>query len=337
MTDFGRSAKGPTLTDVSTVASNATQIANLHNNMSDIQDIAAEINATPSLRTLMDSVVNDTITLAGLTDTTIGTLSQSTNGHVLAYNSSSGNWEVTAPSAGGASEMSDLSDVPANPTNNGYGLKYDTTATNYVPANFAEIGVDYTAPTNPNQLAVSSGTGHFTFANTNILGDYGFAGDITIGGDLNVTGTTTTINTQDLNVVDATITVAKDATGATQANGSGIAFGDYTGHATFLYNGTDDTLEADRTFVTKGDGSAVAGAVQYNCWTNGHYVTLEGPVHDANGDSYVLRLPKNAPASAGQALTIASTPQAVGGVTTAELEYTKPASSGFAIAMAIVF
>lgn len=336
MTDFGRSAKGPTLTDVSTVASNATQIANLHDNMSDIQDIAAEINDTPSLRTLMDSVVNDTISLAGLTDTTIGTLSQSTNGHVLAYNSSSGNWEVTAPSAGGASEMSDLSDVPANPTNNGHGLKYDTTATNYVPANFAEIGVDYTVPSADNQLAVGNVNGTFAFAST-ILGDYTFSNNITIGGNLDVTGTTTTINTQDLNVVDATITVAKDATTASQANGAGLAFGNYTGHPTFLYNGTADTLEADRTFVAKGDGSAVAGAVQYNCWTNGHYVTLEGPVHDANGDSYVLRLPKNAPASAGQALTIASTPQAVGGVTTAELEYTKPASSGFAIAMAIVF
>jgi len=335
MTDFGRSAKGPTLTDISSVASNATEIASLYSNMADIQDVAAEINATPSLRDLMDDVLNDTISLSGLTDTTIGTLSAGNNGHVLAYNSTSGQWEVSAAS-GGASQMNQLTDVPANPTNNGYGLKYNTTSSNYEPANFAEIGVDYTAPSGANQLAVSNGSGTFAFANTNILGDYSFAGDITIGGDLNVTGTTTTINTQDLNVVDATITVASNATDDATANGSGIAFGDYTGHATFLYNGTDDKIEVDRTLVEKGDGSAAAGAVQYNCWNNNHYVTLEGPVHDANGDNTVLRLPKTAPA-AGEVLSV-KTANTANGVTTAELEFAPSgASTGFAIAMAIVF
>lgn len=345
MTDFGRSAKGPTLTDISSVASNASNITTVAGSMQDVQDVAAEINATPTLRSLMNSVLNDTISLSGLTDTTIGTLGNSEQGYALTWvwdvNTSTGDWQAQPGSS-----------ITVNGTvTDGYGLKWDNTNSYYEQANFLEIGnnshtistsqiSNIQTPSGANQLAYTNNSSEVTFANTNIPGNYSFAGNITIGGDLNVTGTTTTINTQDLNVVDATITVASNATDDATANGSGIAFGDYTGHATFLYNGTDDKIEVDRTLVEKGDGSAAAGAVQYNCWNNNHYVTLEGPVHNANGDNTVLRLPQLAPTAAGQVLSVKSTPTTgANGVTTAELEFASSsgASTGFAIAMAIVF
>ena len=337
MTDFGRSAKGPTLTDISSVASNASNITTVAGSMQDIQDVAAEINATPTLRSLMNSVLNDTISLSGLTDTTIGTLGNSEQGYALTWvwdvNTSTGDWQAQPGSS-----------ITVNGTVSvGNGLKWNASGY-YENANFLEIGSSETistsqisniqTPSGANHLAYTNNSNEVTFAST-IPGNYTFSNDITIGGNLNVTGTTTTINTQDLNVVDATITVASNATDDATANGSGIAFGDYAGHATFLYNGTDDKIEVDRTLVEKGDGSAVAGAIQYNCWNNNHYVTLEGPVHDANGDNTVLRLPKTAPA-AGEVLSV-KTANETNGVTTAELEFTSPATVGVAAAMAIVF
>ena len=346
MTDFGRSAKGPTLTDISSVASNATAINSLHTNMSDIQDVAAEINATPSLRDLMDDVLNDTISLSGLTDTTIGTLNATNNGHVLAYNSTSGQWEVSAAS-GGASQMNQLSDVPANPTNDGYGLKYNTTSTNYEPANFAEIGVDYTAPSGANQLAVSSGSGQFAFANTNILGDYSFSGNFTIGGELTVNGTTTTLNTQTLEVEDKSVTLASVTTPSeTSANGSGIDV-DVTNMGalwttdaprieyTSANSGVDQYWNLNRGIVAKGWSDAglnvYDGQITLNCSANTHGITIKSPPHVQNA-SYTRILPEDPPA-AGQVL-------AQNGANN-QLEFvdiqSSGASTGFAIAMAIVF
>jgi hypothetical protein len=342
MTDFGRSAKGPTLTDISSVASNASNITTVAGSMQDVQDVAAEINATPTLRSLMNSVLNDTISLSGLTDTTIGTLGNSEQGYALTWvwdvNTSTGDWQAQPGSS-----------ITVNGTVSvGNGLKWNASGY-YENANFLEVGSsetistsqisDIQTPTGPNQLAYTNNSSEVVFANTNIPGAYSFAGDITIGGNLNVTGTTTTINTQDLNVVDATITVANGSTSDATANGAGIEFGSHTGHPTFLYDGNNNQFGIDRTLVEKGDGSAAAGAVQYNCWNNNHYVILEGPVHNANGDNTVLRLPQSAPTAAGQVLSVKSTPNTANGVTTAELEFASSsgASTGFAIAMAIVF
>jgi hypothetical protein len=345
MTDFGRSAKGPTLTDISSVASNATEIASLYSNMADIQDVAAEINATPSLRDLMDDVLNDTISLSGLTDTTIGTLSASNNGDVLAYNSTSGQWEVSAAS-GGASQMNQLSDVPANPTNNGYGLKYNTTSTNYEPANFAEIGVAYTPPGGQYQLAVSNIGGTFGFAST-INGDYTFSNNITIGGNLNVTGTTTTINTTSLEVADKSITLSNSATPSeTSANGSGIDV-DVTNMGALwttdaprieyssANTGLDQYWNLNRGIVAKGWSDAGSnvydGQITLNCSANTHGITIKSAPH-ADNATYDLILPANAPA-AGQVLAQNSANN--------QLEFvdlpSSGASTGFAIAMAIVF
>lgn len=63
-------------------------------------------------------------------------------------------------------------------------------------------------------------------------------GTLTILGNLQVDGTTTTINTQDLLVTDSTIVVAKDATSASAANGAGFEIGNYASNPAFLYDGS---------------------------------------------------------------------------------------------------
>ena len=153
MTDFGKSAKGPTLTDLTSVASNATNINTVATNMQDVQDVATEINASPTLRSLMNSVLNDTITLDGLTDTTIGTLTQSNDAEVLTWvwdtNTSTGSWEPAAVSAG--SNVTQLSDLDVtDPVTDGDGLKWDSSLNSgsggYVAASFAEIGAGADIP-----------------------------------------------------------------------------------------------------------------------------------------------------------------------------------------------
>ena len=162
MTDFGKSAKGPTLTDLTSVASNATNINTVATNMQDVQDVATEINASPTLRSLMNSVLNDTITLDGLTDTTIGTLTQSNDAEVLTWvwdtNTSTGSWEPVAVSAG--SNVTQLSDLDVtDPQNIGDGLKWDGSA--YVAASFAEIGFggDIPSPTASGGFLRATATG----------------------------------------------------------------------------------------------------------------------------------------------------------------------------------
>lgn len=137
-----------------------------------------------------------------------------------------------------------------------------------------------------------------------------------------------TTNTNSISAVDTRLTTAENTLTNAALTNADADFG--------------ANQVASQDFLAKGDTASEAGAVQYNCWNNNHYVILEGPVHDANGDNTVLRLPRTAPASVGQVLSVKAAPSTDGqtGVTTAELEFSTPstgASTGFAIAMSIVF
>jgi Chaperone of endosialidase len=63
--------------------------------------------------------------------------------------------------------------------------------------------------------------------------------DLTVGGNLTVNGTTTTINTATLDVVDLNITVAKNAATAAAANGAGLTVNGAA--ATLLYTSATDS------------------------------------------------------------------------------------------------
>ena len=136
-----------------------------------------------------------------------------------------------------------------------------------------------------------------------------------------------TTNTNSISAVDTRLTTAENTLTNAALTNAAVDFG--------------ANQVASQDFLAKGDTASEAGAVQYNCWNNNHYVILEGPVHDASGDNTVLRLPRTAPASVGQVLSVKAAPTTDGqGVTTAELEFSTPstgASTGFAIAMSIVF
>jgi hypothetical protein len=80
----------------------------------------------------------------------------------------------------------------------------------------------------------------------------GSSGDFTIGGNLTVNGTTTTINTATLDVEDLNITVAKGSASAAAANGAGLTV-DGAG-ATLLYNSTLDAWSFNKK-VGIGTGS----------------------------------------------------------------------------------
>lgn len=184
---------------------------------------------------------------------------------------------------------------------------------------------------------------------------HGNGGTLTILGNLQVDGTTTTINSATLAVNDKSVTLSKPASGNTTSaamNGAGIDV-DTTGMSavwttnapaiTYSTNSSGNAADAqtwdiNRGVVAKGwsDGtSSYDGQLTINCSANSHGVTIEGPQHASGFTDYTLKLPDTAP-TAGQML-VASSSYA----TDAKLEFVDQsgggASTGFAIAMSIVF
>lgn len=120
-----------------------------------------------------------------------------------------------------------------------------------------------------------------------ITGDHTFSNNLIIGGNLTVQGTTTTVDTDDLNVKDKNITLnysTGDSSG--NANGAGITIQDAvnsTTNATILWDSTNDKFDfshkvkapslqlgADTQPTLSGDGS------QLKIQTTGGYVAI-GP------------------------------------------------------------
>ena len=183
----------------------------------------------------------------------------------------------------------------------------------------------------------------------------GNTGTLTILGNLQVDGTTTTINSATLTVNDKSVTLSTPASGNTTfsaMNGAGIDV-DATGMSTvwttnvpaITYSTTssgnakdEQTWDINRGVVAKGwsDGTnSYDGQLTINCSANTHGVTIEGPQHDAGFTDYTLKLPDAAP-TAGQMLVAGSNY-----ATDNKLEFVaQPAAGatvGVAAAMAIVF
>ena len=134
-------------------------------------------------------------------------------------------------------------------------------------------------------------------------------GTVVIAGDLQVDGTTTTINSTTLEVDDKNIVVASGAANAAAADGAGLTVDGAS--ATFTYAATGDKWTANKPLdlgandlladhiKATGDGSN-NGKLDLQCSAGSHAVTLEGPDH-SGASSYTLKLPQTAPA-AGQVL-----------------------------------
>jgi len=85
-----------------------------------------------------------------------------------------------------------------------------------------------------------------TVTNGNIEIDPPGAGKVIISGDLQVDGTTTTINSTTLDVDDKNITLAKGAADAAAADGGGITVEGPTTAATLLYESDDDSWNLNK-------------------------------------------------------------------------------------------
>ena len=393
MTDFGKSAKGPTLTDLTSVASNATNINTVATNMQDVQDVATEINASPTLRSLMNSVLGGTVSLYALTDTNLGTLGSGQDGYVLTWDwdavASTGEW-VPAVAASPVTQLSDL-DV-TDPTNTGDGLKWNGSA--YEAANFAELGVDIPSPSAsggflratsggaafemsqpvanltstsdtdvlaasqgkaladqiaglPDPIVVADNTARDALTGLSVGDIVHVQSDSTVGSSgwrrWQVTavnsGTNTWANATKIDLASqddlrGSIIVSADTNNSLSAStNDGGAYLNLANQNIAFTNAAADfganDLLADHIKAT-GDGTN-NGKMDLQCSAGTHAVTLEGPDH-SGASSYTLKLPQTAP-TAGQFLAQNSTND--------QLEFVDApsggASSGFAIAMAIVF
>ena len=83
-------------------------------------------------------------------------------------------------------------------------------------------------------------------------------GNVTVGGNLQVDGTTTTINSTELVVDDINITIASGAADATAANGAGITVDG--ANATILYDGTNDEWDFNKVITAPGVIDTTLGA-----------------------------------------------------------------------------
>ena len=97
-----------------------------------------------------------------------------------------------------------------------------------------------------------------TFAGGGSLATITTSGDVTVGGNLIVNGSTTTINSTTLDVDDINITVAKGAASAAAANGAGLTVDG--ANATFTYVSASDTFAMNKSLATNLVGN-VTGTV----------------------------------------------------------------------------
>ena len=74
--------------------------------------------------------------------------------------------------------------------------------------------------------------------------DAALSGNVTIGGNLTVNGTTTTVNSTELTIDDKNIVLASGAANAAAADGGGITLDG--ANATITYNSTNDTWDFNK-------------------------------------------------------------------------------------------
>ena len=102
--------------------------------------------------------------------------------------------------------------------------------------------------------------------------------NLALSGNLTVNGTTTTVNSETLDVADKNITVAKGASDAASADGAGITI--EGANATFLYQASTDTFDFNKaisgTYTNLQPEQTVADA------NSSHSINMNEPLHILN-------------------------------------------------------
>ena len=131
-----------------------------------------------------------------------------------------------------------------------------------------------------------SSTAAPTFASITTTGNGDIGGNLTVTGNLQVDGTTTTINSTNLSVDDLNITVAAGAANAAAADGAGLTVDG--ANATITYDGTNDEWDFNKNINVTGtitaDGLTVDGGAVV---TNATNATLQ--LQATGGNAYQLR------------------------------------------------
>lgn len=127
-------------------------------------------------------------------------------------------------------------------------------------------GVSFNSSTGVLTISTSSGTNYTPDLGIGSSDSPTFAaltttGDMTIGGNLIVNGTTTTLNSTTLSVDDINITVADGAANAAAANGAGLTVAG--ANATFTYTSADDRWNLNKNLNV----TTVYGALSGNATT----------------------------------------------------------------------
>jgi hypothetical protein len=128
-------------------------------------------------------------------------------------------------------------------------------------------------------LTAITATGNVNGANLNISGPGYVGGILTVGGNLIVLGSTTTVSSATLEVADLNITVAKGAANSAAADGAGITVDGAS--ATLAYRHTGTLWEANKPF--KITDTTVATSTSTGALIVAGGVGVNGNVH-ASGD-----------------------------------------------------
>ena len=115
--------------------------------------------------------------------------------------------------------------MPQRSVATNYTFEQQRTEINLLAADFTAH--ETTVNTASSTYLKHNGSNAFTGGTLNVpnaftINSDGGAGTLTISGNLNVTGTTTTVNTTNLDVTDKNITIAKGNTSDATADGAGI-------------------------------------------------------------------------------------------------------------------
>jgi len=102
--------------------------------------------------------------------------------------------------------------------------------------------------------------GHATDDRVDVVIGNGTTSVTTIAGDLTITGTTTTVNSTDVEIADINITVAKGATTSANANGSGITFSNWSSAPVLSWDHSNTRLNVNKAFHVAGNITLAANA-----------------------------------------------------------------------------
>jgi hypothetical protein len=245
-------------------------------------------------------------------------------GFVEKINASSGRIYVRVQNGYELDELHDVNINNATALANNHLLRYNSASTRWENA-----ALDIITDTTP-QLGGSldvNGQSIVSVSNGNITLAPNGTGKVIISGDLQIDGTTTTVNSTTLDIDDINITLAKGAANAAAANGGGITLEGPTVAATITYTSANDRWNMNKTLAATLVGN-VTGNLTGNADTATGATNINISTTDGNTSDTTLY-----PVLVGAASTGNQLPHIDSGVLTFNASTNILSSTGFAGAL----